>query len=151
MTWFLLNYWIFYVFFFNAFTWYGKHCGKQIIYWAIRLWKVLTKPLWIYIQKILLWIRMNFQKNMQFPREKELSKEHFQLQTFISTGKTHKTCSVKPPQPAFHGVQEHTASLPVPEARSISLPEHCNSPHSRAQDKHNHPPKPRKETRMNND
>lgn len=65
----------------------------------------------VYIQKMLLRIKMNFQKNVPFPHEKEQGKEHFQLQTFFSIGKEHKNCSVKPPQPAFRGMKNSALSI----------------------------------------
>lgn len=67
---------------------------------------------------------MNSQKTMPLPHEKEQSKEHFQLQTFISTGKKK---GIEPAQlnhlsVAFHGVKEHLLPLlPVLEAQSISF------------------------------
>lgn len=67
---------------------------------------------------------MNFQKNVPFPHEKEQGKEHFQLQTFFSIGKEHKNCSVKPPQPAFHGMKNSLCSfhlLQKPKALAFLL------------------------------
>lgn len=39
---------------------------------------------------------MNFQKNVPSPCGKGQSKEHFQLQSFIPTGKTHDTAQLSP-------------------------------------------------------
>lgn len=62
---------------------------------------------------------MNFQKNVLLSCEKGQSKEHFQLQSFIPTGKTHNTAKLSPLS-LFHGVTERTQIfLPVPEVQSF--------------------------------
>lgn len=59
---------------------------------------------------------MDSQKNVLFPREKGQSKEHFQLQSFIPTGKTHNTAQLSPLSLFSWSHREHSDSSPCPRS-----------------------------------
>lgn len=67
---------------------------------------------------------MDSQKNVLFPREKGQSKEHFQLQSFIPTGKTHNTAQLSPLSLFSWSHREliFLIFLPVPEVQGMGFP-----------------------------